>query len=317
MAIRGGGAQMNLRQMDLNLLVALDALLTERSVTRAGRRLHLSQSAMSGMLSRLRHAFRDELLVRVGRSFEPTPFAQSITDAVGDCVRQIEYLLNSRIEFDPRTEVRTFTIAASDYAASLLVAPLLIRLESFGSSISVSFSVIDLEEVDRVARGEIDFAIAPPPVPAPEDTPFLDFPSCDLFTDRWICAVSSDHPTIDHTITEEQFLAASHVTYHPSGSKYGSMPDIYLEHLGITRKVAAMTESLALAPFLIRGTKSISVIPERVGKLMQTTYGGIKLIEPPFPFPPLVEKMFWSALYDSSEPHQWLREQLVDIARSL
>ena len=307
---------MNLRQIDLNLLVALDALLTERSVTRAGRRLHLSQSATSGMLSRLRHTFHDELLIRVGRSLEPTPFAQSITEAVRECVQQIEHLLNSRGGFDPRTEVRTFTIAASDYAASLLVAPLLTRLETFSSSISVSFSAIDLDEVDRVARGEIDFAIAPPPVPAPDDTPILDLPHCDLFNDRWICAVSSDHPTIRDTITEDEFLAASHVTYYPSGARHGSMPDIYLEHIGITRRVAAMTESLALLPFLIRGTKSISVMPERVGKLART-YAGIRLIEPPFPFPILAENLFWSALYNSSEPHQWLRQQLVDIARSL
>ena len=95
---------MNLRQFDLNLLVALDALLTERNVTRAGERLHLSQPAMSGILARLRHVFNDELLVRVGRHLEPTAFAAELARPVRACVQQIEDLLSTQRAFSPQTE---------------------------------------------------------------------------------------------------------------------------------------------------------------------------------------------------------------------
>ncbi len=120
---------MNLRQFDLNLLVALDALLTERNVTRAGERLYLSQPAMSGILSRLRHAFNDELLVRVGRHLEPTAFAAQLAKPVRECVQQIEDLLSTQRMFSPETEARTFVIAASDYVVLLLLGPLVKRLD--------------------------------------------------------------------------------------------------------------------------------------------------------------------------------------------
>ena len=114
---------MNLRQFDLNLLVALDVLLRERNVTRAAERLLLSQPAMSGILSRLRHAFGDELLVRVGRNLEPTEFALEITDRVHACVHELEDLLNATRPFVPETDSRTFRIAASDYVVLLLFPP--------------------------------------------------------------------------------------------------------------------------------------------------------------------------------------------------
>jgi DNA-binding transcriptional LysR family regulator len=119
---------MNLRQFDLNLLVALDALLTERNVTRAAERLFLSQSAMSGRLARLRHAFGDQLLVQVGRNLEPTTFAIGIASRVRGCVREFEDLLNATQSFAPETESHTFRIAASDYAVLLLFGPLMLRV---------------------------------------------------------------------------------------------------------------------------------------------------------------------------------------------
>src|SRR4051812_8142082 len=102
---------MNLRQFDLNLLVALDVLLTERNVTRAGERLYLSQPAMSGILARLRHAFNDELLVRVGRNLELTALAMELSRPVRDCVEQVEDLLNLRQPFEPATARWNFRVA--------------------------------------------------------------------------------------------------------------------------------------------------------------------------------------------------------------
>ena len=119
---------MNLRQFDLNLLLALDALLKEKNVTRAAERLFMSQPAMSGMLARLRQSFDDELLVRVGRNFELTEFAAGIAERVHQCVLELEELVGSKPSFSPAAETRSFSIAASDYAVLLLFGPLMLLI---------------------------------------------------------------------------------------------------------------------------------------------------------------------------------------------
>ena len=152
---------MNLRQFDLNLLVALDVLLRERNVTRAAERLLLSQPAMSGILSRLRHAFGDELLVRVGRNLEPTEFALEITDRVHACVHELEDLLNATRPFVPETDSRTFRIAASDYVVLLLFPPLMKRLGVSAPNLSVRFMKLDFAAGERVMAGDVDFSVLP------------------------------------------------------------------------------------------------------------------------------------------------------------
>src|SRR6185295_1207582 len=134
---------MNLRQFDLNLLVALDVLLTERNVTRAGERLYLSQPATSGILARLRHAFHDELLVRVGRNLELTALATELVTPVRECVRSVEDLLNLRQPFSPESARWSFRIAASDYVVFLLLGSLLKTLTALAPNISVRFFALE------------------------------------------------------------------------------------------------------------------------------------------------------------------------------
>src|SRR5690606_8243982 len=152
---------MNLRQFDLNLLLALDVLLKEKNVTRAAERLFMSQPAMSGMLARLRQAFDDELLVRVGRNLELTEFAEGIAGRVHQCVRELEELGDSKPSFSPISETRSFCIAASDYAVLLLFDPLMRRLAEGAPGISLHFVRLDVEAGERIASGEIDFGILP------------------------------------------------------------------------------------------------------------------------------------------------------------
>ena len=132
---------MNLRQIDLNLLVALDVLLTERNVTRAGERLCLSQSAMSSTLARLRHTFDDELLVRVGRQLELTAYAEEIAAPVRQCLQQLDDMLNAKRAFEPSSSSRLFRIAATDYAVMLMLAPLVNRLQQLAFRCSSSSSI--------------------------------------------------------------------------------------------------------------------------------------------------------------------------------
>jgi DNA-binding transcriptional LysR family regulator len=300
---------MNLRQFDLNLLVALDVLLTERNVTRAGERLFLSQPAMSGILARLRHAFDDELLVRVGRNLELTARATELAEPVHACVRQIEDLLNLRRPFDAATADSAFRIAASDYVVFLMLGPLLKSLTALAPNMSVRFLSLEPTAGDRLASGDVDFAVLPAEIEP-------NLPSVPLFEDSWVCAVWSGHPHRGPQFTLEEFLALPHLSFRLAGPDHGSIAENYLAQLGHERRIVAATESFATAPFLLRETKLVSLVPRRLGERLRQA-ADIRLIEPPFEAPPLREKLIWSPRFTASAAHAWLRERFLEVAATL
>lgn len=300
---------MNPRQFDLNLLVALDVLLTERNVTRAGERLFLSQPAMSGILARLRHAFQDELLVRVGRNLELTAFAVDLVGPVHDCVRQIEDLLNVRQPFTPATARWSFRIAASDYVVFLLLGPLLKKLTVLAPDISVRFFALEPASAERLAAGDVDFAVMPE-----EYEP--DAPSVPLFEDSWVCAVWAKHPHAGDRFTVDEFLALPHLSFRLAGQDNGSIAESFLAASGFERRIVASTESFATAPFLLRDTLLVTLVPRRLGEHLRQA-AEIRLIEAPFEVPPLREKLIWSPRYNASAAHAWLRTQLHEVAKHL
>lgn len=300
---------MNLRQFDLNLLLALDTLLKERNVTRAAERLYLSQPAMSGMLSRLRQAFGDELLVRVGRNLEPTEFATSIAGRVHDCVQELEDLLDAERPFAPATDGRAFRISASDYAVLLLFSPLVRQLTEVAPSMSVHFVRLDVTVGERLAQDEVDFAVLPA-----EFEPGL--PAMELFNDTWVCAAWAGHPALGERLTIEEFLAHPHMSFNISDPSHASVADEYLARNGHERRIVASTESFTAAPFLLRGTSLLTIVPRRLGVRMREA-AEIRLLELPFDVPPLREKLAWNPRFTSSPAHAWMREQLLDAAKKL
>ena len=298
---------MNLRQFDLNLLVALDVLLAERSVTKAGQRLNLSQPAMSGILSRLRHCFGDELLVRVGRNLEPTAFAADLAGPVHECVQQIQVLLNTKRPFVPETEQLSFRIGASDYVA-LLMGPLIQRLLKLAPGISVRFVALSPTTVDKVAAGELDFAIIP-------FEPEQDLPSVSLFEDSWTCAVWAKHPTVGDSMSLDEFLALPHLAFSFYGEHF-TLAEDYLHELGYHSKIVASTETFATAPFLLRGTPLATIVPKRLGERLQSA-AEIKLIDLPFNAPAFLERLLWNPRFMASPAHTWMRAQIAEVAKTL
>jgi DNA-binding transcriptional LysR family regulator len=299
----------NLKQFDLNLLVALDVLLQERNVTRAAERLFLSQPAMSGMLSRLRHAFGDELLVRVGRNLEPTDFAASISERVRECVVDLENLLEDTRPFIPESDRRALRVGASDYAALMLFAPIVNRLVEAAPHMSVHFLRLDLTVSERLNAGEIDFAIFPA-----EIDPAL--PSEHLFDDTWVGAAWNRHPSLAKELTVEEFLRHPHMSFNFSDTGHASVADDFLAREGHERNIVASTESFTAAPFLLQGTKLLTIVPRRLGERMQQA-AEIRLLELPFAVPPLREKLVWNPRFTTSPGHVWMREQIVEVAGEL
>jgi LysR family nod box-dependent transcriptional activator len=296
---------MNIRLFDLNLLVALDALLTERNVTHAGQRLGLSQPAMSGILGRLRHVFNDELLVRVGRRYDLTSLAEELVGPVRECVQEVQNVINVRQTFDPATEERSFRISASDYVCFLLLPALLKKLAIIGPRISCHFTGLDPQVGERLASGQLDFAILPAGL---ENT----MPSEALFSDQWTCAVWSGHPSVGDTLTEEQFFRLGHLSYNmsnPAGTDTGTVAD---PHLSQRRRIVASTESFALAPFMLRGTELITLVHRRIAEQVRHA-ADIRLLDPPVELPPVDEVIVWNPRFSVDPAYLWMRRLIKEI----
>lgn len=300
---------MNLRQIDLNLLVALDVLLIERNVTRAGERLCLSQSAMSSTLARLRHTFDDELLVRVGRQLELTAYAEEISVPLRQCLQQLEDMLNAKRAFEPQSSNRLFRVAATDYAVLLMLAPLVNRLQQLAPNVSVQFVKLDSEVRKRLIEGDIDFCIMPEGI---EPT----FPSLDLFKDPWVCIMWDQHQAIGETLTLDEFMAQPHMSFDIDDEGHASVADEHLLRAGYRRNIVATTTSMTNVPFLLQGTAMLSMVPRRLAERLRVA-AGIRLVDIPLQVPPLAEKLVWNPRFTQSQPHIWMREQIASIAASL
>jgi len=299
---------MNLRQVDLNLLVAFDALLTERNVTRAGNNLCLSQSAMSGNLARLRKLFDDELLVRVGRNLELTAFAVEIAGPVRECVQQIEDLLNAKRPFVPENEHRVFQIAATDYSVLLMLGPIVNRLKKLAPNISVNFVKLDANSKEKLDAGVIDFCILPEEI---ETT----FPSLRLFKDKFVCIAWAGHTAIKNKLTLKTFLEQQHMVFNIGEVGHNSIADDFLQKKNYQRNIVASTESFTNAPFLLQDTTMITVVPRRLAERLKQA-ANINLFDLPVKVPDLSEKLIWNPRFTTSLGHIWMRDLMASIALS-
>ena len=303
---------MNLRNIDLNLLVVLDALLSERNVSRAGQRIGLSQSAMSAALARLRELFRDPLLVRVGRELTLTRCGEELTVPLRETLARIEQTLQQRPAFDPKIDARTFSISASDYAC-------LVLLTHFVRAIAVEAPNVTLHLLPRsrqaariLQNGQVDIVIEPG-----ELFGQTELPSSPLLADRWLCAVDARNPYIKkNTISRKKFLELPHLVYGIGTDRQLNLADQHLAQLGVQRRIDVTVESFLLVPFLIQGTQLVSLVLERAAKRLANTTN-VRTLEPPFELPDIHERMYWHPRHTTDSGHRWLRERLQSIATDL
>jgi DNA-binding transcriptional LysR family regulator len=300
----------DLQKIDLNLLVAFDVLMAERHVTRAAQRLHVGQPAMSASLARLRTLFEDPLLVREGRALVLTPVAESLVASVREALRIIESTLASRRTFDPTQESWTFNVLASDYVLVVMLRQLVstLRTEAPGVRINVRPLVVDYAE--HLRRGLIDLFIFPREI----ERSGVRLMSEDLFADRLVCAVDADNDVVGGAMTREQFESLPYIAC--DGGTLVSAAQSQLRALGVDRAIDVTTDGFVVTALLLRGTPFFTVIHERLGLALNTQHG-FRLLEPPVPFAPITEAMFWAARHADSPAHQWLREQVRRAAATL
>jgi DNA-binding transcriptional LysR family regulator len=296
----------DLNRVDLNLLVAFDALMAERSVSAAAARLSVGQSAMSSTLARLRRLLNDPVLVRDGRSMVATPVAESLAVPVRETLDGIQALLSVRRDFDPAVDQRTFTVKASDYAVMVVLQPLLAYLTAQAWKVGLRIVPMSSNPVEQLARGQADLLIVPRAAFHDRD----DLCVAPLYTDRYMLAADADNAEVGDTVTPAQFSTLPYLSTH--FDLRPSLPEIELDLLGISRRVEA-TAGIVTAPFLLRGTRLVTFVPELVGRRIGPA-AGLRLIEPPVPLRPLAETMVWMRRFDDDPGHAWMRRRLHVLA---
>jgi LysR family transcriptional regulator, nod-box dependent transcriptional activator len=300
---------MHFQKLDLNLLVAFDTLLEEKSVSRAADRLNLSQSAMSSALSRLRDYFGDELLIPVGRRMEPTALALSLAPSVRDILQRIRTTVQTRPTFDPATAQRRFRIMTSDYLIEVLLAEVVRELAVIAPGIQLQVLPSNETSFALFLKGDVDLVIAPE-----EHLPNDDHPRRVLFEDSFSCIVWSGNTTVREPLTLEQWLAMSHVVVHFGRDQLTVFERWYEgqgETKGAERRVDIIAPSFGVVPHLIVGTQRVATMHTSHARLYEKLLP-LRVLAPPPGFPTMRETMQWHRHLDTDPAIRWL----VDLLQS-
>lgn len=294
----------DLRGIDINLIVALDAILTERNLTRAGETIGLAQPAMSGAVAKLRVLIGDPLLVRSGRTSELTPRALELQPIARQAVAQVTRTLNIRPEFDPRTSQRQFRLVASDYALSVMTAPLLAVLREEAPNVSVDFRpLIHFGPVDLL-REDVTVASASRSLPGKRRA---------LFSDSTVCIVRRGHPRLrDGALTLDDLAAMPYVQV-AIGDGVVMYADGALAEAGIVPRVAMLVPGLLAAPYAVAGTDMYSFVPARLAEKFADALD-LQVARVPVPMPVLVESAFWHPSRSDDPALMWLLGILLTVA---
>jgi DNA-binding transcriptional LysR family regulator len=300
---------MDLHGFDLNLLVALDALLREKSVTNAGRRVHLSQSAMSGALARLRHAFNDDLLVAGRGAMTLTPLAEGLVEPVAAILRDTQETLSAHVRFEPSTSRRTFTIAASDYATTVLLGEAVREMNAQAPHVTlVILQLRDrLEELDDL---DVDVCILPQSIVPPARPHEL------LFRDTFTCLVWRDNTDVGDRLTVDQFTTLGHVvvTFHDDCTTRDD--DRFAPRIGLERRAEIVVPNFHALPSLIVGTNRIAIVQKRLATKLASSHP-VRVVGLPIPIPPLEEAMLWHPRFERDPAHLWFRSVLKRVASAM
>jgi len=295
----------NIRQADLNLLIALNVLLEERNVTRAADRLGLTQSAASRVLGRLRSTFDDPLFVRTSRGLTPTKRALEIASPLREHLTGLEKLLLEQRDFDPATARRRFRIAAIDYVQATIVAPLLKKLETAAPLLDFEIRQPSAESERDLDAGVLDLSLTlqQPTGPGVVWTP--------LYHDDYVCVVWNEHPV--RRLTLSGFAGMQHVLVAPR-ERAGGIVDSVLEKNGLSRRVAVQASTFLLVPYLLAGSTRIATIPERMAAELARKHP-LKILKPPLDIPGFTMCQGWHEIHRNDPGHRWLREALLAAAR--
>lgn len=309
---------MNIDRVDLNLMVYLDVLLREGSVTKSAQQLGITQPAMSNGLKRLRDLFNDPLLVRTSEGMTPTERALELQPLIRKALNELEAALQAQGEFDASSSHRVFRIMVSDYAESTLVPELVKRLRQEAPNIILDVLTPSDVSFQDVEAGKVDMAIN-----RFDEMP-QSFHQMTLWEDGFVCLVNPDHPSVEH-FDLSAYLDSMHIWVSKTGMGAGvgidpekiirlGWVDNALIKLGHKRKISVFTRHYQMPALLALNNDLVATLPRKVAE-MQADSSGLCVKETPFQVPPFELKMAWSPLVQHHQAHKWLRRLIVDVAQ--
>ena len=321
--------EMHFNSLDLNLLRVFDALIEERSVTRAGERLGLSQSAISHALNRLRYVLNDELFVRMPDGMRPTARAAEIAPRLREGLLQLQLALGPT-EFDPARTERRFTIACTEYAGTVLMPSVIARVRSLAPSAELRIRPSNMGVAEGLLAGRIDLAIGSfRRVPEP----FVQEP---LFRETRVWVLSADHPAAQGELTLEILASLSHLIISATGEDESAV-DGYVSDHGLERLVTRSEVGLLQGALAARGLHRVirlttphfhavlavvsrsdmaAPLPRRLAAVFAGQYR-LKLFDPPYPSPPFDIMALWHHDHGEEQAITWLRGIVREIAAGL
>lgn len=299
-----------LANLDLNLLVTLDALLRERNVTRAAAELGLSQPAVSSGLARLRRHFNDELLSRVGNHYELTPLAAQLAARVAPALAGVRRVFDASPDFDPAQVDREFTIVMSDYAAAVLGPVVAAVVAERAPGVRLHLQQTTPYAVDHAVDTlrTVDGIVLP--------HGFLTgTPHVELYEDRWVCIAAVDNPHVGAELTVSQLVELPWVILYNLPTAFAPAAQ-QLRMSGIEPRAEVVVDQFLAMPFLVAGTNRLALLQEHLAHRMAAA-AGVRVLACPFEAVPLVEAFWWHPMYGPDPAHAWLRRILVEAGSRL
>lgn len=291
---------MRFNNLDLNLLVALDALLTERSISRAAERVHLSQSTLSHSLARLREHFEDELLVQVGRKMELTPRAESLRDPIRDILVRIGSAVELKPAFDPAKSDRQFVLHVSDYSMERLFPRVLALAEQQHSRVRFRLLPQTGNPTRLLERGEVDVLLIP------EDFRSVDHPIEPIFRENFVVMMWSGSRLARADFNIDTYAAARHIVMEPVGTGHPAYENWLVQRHGVSRHIEVSTYNFTAIPSMLVGTELVATVHARLARHAAATMP-LKVVPLPVEIPDLVQVMQWHKHRTQDPGLGWLR----------
>lgn len=299
----------DLRGIDLNLLISLDALFTERNVTRAATRLHLTQPAVSTQLAKLRLIFDDPLLIpaETGRGMLPSARGEQLAGPLHAVLKELQAVVDYRPHFDPQVDARCFTIAANDNATAVLGLRLMENLPRLaGPEVRIAFVMADTQRIaDQLERGEVDLLLGT------ERMVPTQMKARKLYDERFVMVQRKGHPRGGEPLDLDAYCALKHVLVSISGGSFHGFMDEHLEALGRRRDVVLSVQSFAVATELLVATDYVLTLPERFAQRHADVLDRFEL---PFPARGFTLFAAWHPRNQTDPALRWLRDTLAELA---
>ncbi|WP_297835505.1 LysR family transcriptional regulator [Pseudomonas sp.] len=296
---------MQLRELDLNLLVVFHQLLIDRSVSGAAQSLELTQPAVSNALKRLRTALKDELFVRTSQGMQPTPYAVQLADPVSSAIGTLHGALNRQDDFDPATTQKRFVIAMTDIGEIYFMPRLIDTLLKLAPGVSVSTLRTHAGLSEALANGSVDLAVGLLP-----DLQAGVYQR-RLFHHRYVCLCRKEHPITQQAMTRERFCEYGHVRVVAASTGHGEI-DALMQRAGLHRDIKLEVPHFVAVGHILQNTDLIATVPERFASSCTGPFE-LTMLPLPMPLPEIAINLFWHARCVRDPANRWFRQLMFDL----